>query len=58
MHKKKPHFNSKEKAIMKVLYDSRRQMTIREISILTKLSWVTIRKYLKVLREKDYVKEV
>lgn len=43
---------------MKVLYDSRRQMTIREISILTKLSWVTIRKYLKVLREKDYVKEV
>jgi len=57
MPNKKTYFNKNEKAILKVIYDSRRFMTIRDIAKKADLSWVTTRKYLKKLQEKGYVKE-
>jgi len=50
--KKKPHFNSKERAILQALNKSRVGLTIYEISQITGISWVTVKKYLKILEEK------
>lgn len=58
MPKKKSHFNRQEKAILKVIYDSRRTMTIREIAKKAHMSWVTAKKYLKRLKARGYLIEV
>ena len=43
------HLNPIEEAILKTLYKERRPLTIKEVSDKTKLSWVTVRKYLEQL---------
>jgi len=58
MPDKKSHFNKHEKAILKVIYDSRRAMTIREIAKKSSISWVTAKKYLKRLKDRGYLIEV
>ena len=50
--KRKPHFNAKERAILQVLNKSRVGLTIYEISQITGISWVTVKKYVKKLKEK------
>ncbi len=57
MPKKKSNFNKNEKAILKVLYESRRSMPIRQLAEKVNISWVTVRKYLKRLRDRGFVKE-
>ena len=58
MPKKKNYFNKHEKAILKVIYDSRRAMTIREIAEKTHISWVTAKKYLKKLVDRGFIQEI
>lgn len=50
--KKKPNFNAKERAILQALNKSRVGLTTYEISEITGISWVTVKKYLKILDEK------
>jgi len=54
---KKNYFNKNEKAILKVLYDARRYMPIREIADKAGMSWVTVRNYIKKLKEKGVILE-
>ena len=49
MPKKKSHFNRQEKAILRVIYQSRRFMTIRDIAEKSSMSWVTAKKYVNKL---------
>ena len=49
--KKKPNFNAKERAILQALNKSRVGLTTYEISEITGISWVTVKKYLKKLKE-------
>lgn len=53
----KPHFNKQERAILKVLYEARRTMTIRDIAEKSGMSWVTAKKYLKRLKERGVIQE-
>lgn len=48
--------NRHEQAILKALHFSMRPMSTREISEKTGISWVTARKYLQELAEKDLVR--
>ena len=49
--KKKPNFNAKERIILQTLNKSRVGLTIYEISQITGISWVTVKKYVKKLQE-------
>ncbi len=51
----KPHFNRQEKAILKVLYEERRNLSLREIAEKTHMSWVTVRKYVDQLTKKGWI---
>ncbi len=57
MPKKKPHFNRQEKAILKVLYDSNRTMSIKEVADKSHMSWVTAKKYLKILVQRGFLED-
>jgi len=57
MPKKKPSFNRQEKAILKVLFEHRRPMSIRELAEKTNMSWVTAKKYIKKLKERGWILE-
>lgn len=48
-------FNSYEEKILKLLTKKRRRMTINAIAKETKCSRVTIKKYIKKLREKGFI---
>ena len=54
MTKRKSRFSRKEKAIMRVLYEARKPMSIREISEKADMSWVTVRKYLNTLERRGF----
>jgi len=49
---KKPSFNRQEREILRVLYESRKPMSIREIAEKANMSWVTAKKHLKKLEER------
>lgn len=55
--KKRTIYNRQEKAIMKVLYDSRRPMSIREIAEKAHMSWTTARKYIHQLEKKGWLEK-
>ena len=57
MIKQKSYFNIQEKAILKILYNSRKTMTIREVALKSNLSWITAKKYHKRLAERGYLEE-
>ncbi len=57
MPKKKPHFNRQEKAILKVLYDSHRTMSINEVADKSHMCWVTARKYLRILVQRGFLED-
>jgi len=46
---KKPILKPQERAIIKVLHDENRWMSIKEVADKAKISWVTARKYLEKL---------
>ena len=49
---KKPSFNRQEREILRVLYESRKPMSVREIAEKADMSWVTVKKYLKKLEKR------
>jgi len=49
------YFNKEERAILKVLYEARRDMTILEIAEEAKVSWATVNKYLPSLVERGVI---
>lgn len=55
MPKTKPKFNKQERIILQLLYKNVRGFTINEIAEKTGLSWVTVRKYLRKLKEKGVI---
>jgi len=55
--KNKSHFNRQEKAILKILYEERRGMSIKELSEKSHMSWVTAKKYIDRLIKKDWIEE-
>jgi len=55
--KNKPNFNAKERAILQALNKSRTGLTIYEIAQITGISWVTVKKYIKSLKEKGVILE-
>ena len=55
--KAKPHFNRQEKAILKVLYEERRWLSIKELAEEAHMSWVTANKHLKNLVKKNWVQK-
>lgn len=55
--KKKPTFNAKERAILQALNKSRYGLTAYEIAEQTGISWVTVKKYLKSLKEKGVIED-
>ena len=57
MTKKKPTFNAKERAILQALNKSRYGFTLYEIAEQTGISWVTVKKYIKKLKEKGVIEE-
>ena len=57
MKKKKPTFNTKEKAILQALNKSRYGLTLYELAEQTGISWVTVKKYIKKLKEKGVIEE-
>jgi len=57
MANKKTAFNKNERVILQVLYKERRSMTINELVEKTGMSWVTIKKYLQLLKKRNYVIE-
>ena len=52
---KKPQFNRQEKAILKVMYESGRAMTTKEIAEKAHISWITTKKWLKILKEREWI---
>ena len=58
MKNKKPKFNSKQKIILQLLNKSRAGLTIYDISRQTGISWITVKKYLKLLSQKGVVVEI
>ena len=57
MTKKKRHFNVKERAIIKTIHDYGGSITANEISEVTGISYVTVRKYLKKLSKEEVIKQ-
>ena len=57
MKTNKPHFNDKERIILQALNKSRTGLTLYEISQITGISWVTVKKYIKLLKERGVIKE-
>jgi Fic family protein len=55
--KKKPKFNDKERTILQALNKSRTGLTIYEIAQITGISWITVKKYIKSLKEKGVIQE-
>lgn len=55
MKNKKPLFNTKARAILKELSKSRRGLTVYEISDATGIAWVTVKKYVKYLKDKGII---
>jgi response regulator of citrate/malate metabolism len=55
MTRKKPNFNSKQRAILQLLNKSRAGFTLYEISQRTGIAWVTARKYIHQLVKKGVV---
>jgi len=53
---KKP-LNRIEKEIVRVLLKEGRPMTINQISKISGISWVTIKKYIPILKEKGVISE-
>ncbi len=47
-----------EKLILKAMYQEHRPMSIREIADKASVSWITVRKHLKSLLVKQYVKMI
>lgn len=54
---KKRYFTKNERLILKVVHDRRSPLTIREIAKKAGLSWVTTKKYLKILTKKGWIVE-
>lgn len=54
----KPSLNKIEKEIIRVLLKENRPLTINELSKITGISWVTIRKYKEILKKKGVVDEI
>ena len=57
MVRKKLSINRYELAILKVIHDSRRPMSINEIAEKAGISWITCRKYIQKLYRKEYIKK-
>ena len=53
----KKHFSKDEEAILKVLYEEQRFMSVEEIAKESGLSWQTVKKSLFKLRDKGIVKK-
>jgi DNA-binding transcriptional ArsR family regulator len=49
------YFGKRERAIILVIYEAQRPMSIKEIAEKTDMSWITIRGWLKVLYSKGFV---
>ena len=56
MKGKKPAFNRYEKAILRVTAQYGRPMSIKEIAEKTNMSWVTSKKYAKLLKARNWLK--
>lgn len=52
MANKKPQFNRIEREILRVLIKENKPLTLNEISKLTGISWVTVKKYKPILLKK------
>lgn len=53
--KKNQTLNQKERDILRALKSSRTGMTAYEISKKTGITWVTVKKYLKTLKQKGLI---
>lgn len=56
MIKRRPLFNSKKRVIIQALNKSRIGLTPYELSKNTGVSWVTVKKHIKELQDKNIVK--
>jgi len=56
MKKKKLHRNEKE--LIRILFKEGRPLTIYELSDLSDISWITVKKYLKMLVEKKVIEVI
>lgn len=54
--RKRRYFSNNEMRIMEVMYAEGRPMSIREIETKSKISWITVRKWLRRLRTKGFAK--
>ena len=50
--------NRIEKEILRVLIKENRPLMINEISKITGISWVTVKKYMPILKEKGVIDEI
>ncbi len=57
MRKRIRHFSKNERLILKVIHDERSPLSIRGIAKKAGLSWITTKKYLKILKNKGWVLE-
>jgi len=57
MKKTKPRFNTKQRTILQLLNKSRAGLTIYEISQITGVSWVTVKKYIKEFHKKGLIQK-
>jgi len=53
--KKKPKFNRQEKAILKVVFEEQRTMSIKEIAEKAHMSWPTAKKYVERLAKRGWL---
>ncbi|MBW2975085.1 DUF977 family protein [Candidatus Woesearchaeota archaeon] len=56
--RKKPALNRIEKEILRILIKENRPLTINELSKLTGISWITIKKYKTILIKKGVISEI
>jgi len=54
----KPHFNSKQRAILQLLNKSRAGLSLYEISQETGISWITVKKYVQEFTKKNIVIQI
>jgi len=55
--KKKKAFNRIEREIIRVLIKERKPLTINQVSKLSGISWVTVKKYIPILKKKGVIRE-